>query len=99
MAREPQEERKLKILRGRIVVWLSAFVVFVVVMMYLIIQPFMASFGHPLDLPDGRVVFVLLAMAATGLALIDGKALTNVLSGVRITFGDPTGKKDGGIDG
>lgn len=97
MARE--EERKLKALRGRVVLILSVFIVTVIVIMYFIVQPVMAAYGKRLDLPDGRMVFVLLAMAAAGLALIPASALVSILSGVKITFGDPNKPPPGGTDG
>lgn len=89
MARE--EERKFNAVRRRVVLGISTFVYLGTFLMYFVVQPFMTAYGRRLELPDGRMVLMVLAMAATGLALIPGSALVNILSGIKITLGDPKG--------
>lgn len=62
--------------------------------MYFIAQPVLTAFGHPINLPDGRVVFVIVVMAGSAVWSFDPKDIFNALSGVNITFGkrsDPPG--------
>lgn len=74
----------------------------VICAMYFIVQPVLSAFGHPINLPDGRVVFVIVVMAGSAVWSFDPKDLVNFVSGVNISFGKrpaPPDRGEGGDDG
>lgn len=55
--------------------------------MYFVVEPTLSAFGHSLDLPDGRIVFVIVVMAGASVWSFDPKDIARYFSGVNITFG------------
>lgn len=105
MARERErdraEERRFRLERQRWAFRAGLAVLAVVCAMYFIAQPILSAFGHPINLPDGRVVFVIVVMAASAVWSFDPKDIFNALSGINISFGkrsepNPPGGKPSG---
>lgn len=74
-----REVRKWKLERDKWAFRLGATIYGTIAVMYFVINPITSSYGHPLDLPDGKLTVTVLTVLATPVFSISPRQLLYAL--------------------